>query len=119
MLIDYSLPTFELYGPELRGWSYENPFDYSTLEWNLPQEKPSQLDLALLSVEIYYKREVEEYKQKRAYPHLTEQLDKIFHDGVEAWKKEIKAIKEAVPKTAFDADELERRKQAVKDHLSS
>lgn len=119
MDIDYSLPTFTLYGPEALGWSYENPFDYSTLEWNLPIDKPTQLDLALLSAELYYEREVEAYKEARPYPQIADQLDKIFHEGVEAWKTEIQAIKEAVPKTTFDADELERRKQAVRDHLSS
>ena len=40
------------------------------------------------------------YKEKRAaeYPPITEQLDKIFHDGIEEWKKEIQAIKDKYPK---------------------
>ena len=32
------------------------------------------------------------------YPPLEEQLDKIYHSGVAAWKKEIKAIKDKYPK---------------------
>ena len=42
-----------------------------------------------------------EYKSKRAaeYPPITEQLDKIFHDGIEEWKKEIQAIKDKYPKS--------------------
>ena len=55
MNIDYATPTFKLYGPEEIGWSYANPFDYSTLEWNLPGEKPEQLALAEASVEHYYR----------------------------------------------------------------
>jgi hypothetical protein len=41
-----------------------------------------------------------EYKSKRAreYPPITEQLDKIFHDGIEEWKKEIQAVKDKYPK---------------------
>ena len=57
--------------------------------------------------------------RRAEYPPIEDQLDKIYHEGVDAWKAEIQAIKEATPKTTFDADELERRKQAVRDHLSS
>ena len=32
------------------------------------------------------------------YPPLEDQLDKIYHSGVAAWKKEIKAIKDKYPK---------------------
>lgn len=40
------------------------------------------------------------YKDKRAneYPSFADQLDKIFHDGIDAWKKEIQAIKDKYPK---------------------
>ena len=40
------------------------------------------------------------YSERRAdaYPSIEDQLDKIFHDGVDAWKLEIQAIKDANPK---------------------
>ena len=34
-----------------------------------------------------------------AYPSIPDQLDKIYHSGVAAWKTQIKAIKDANPKT--------------------
>tara|TARA_Y100001937_G_scaffold89624_1_gene121231 strand:- start:53 stop:433 length:381 start_codon:yes stop_codon:yes gene_type:complete len=37
--------------------------------------------------------------RKAEYPPLEEQLDKIYHSGVEAWKADIKAIKDKYPKT--------------------
>ena len=37
--------------------------------------------------------------RKAEYPPLEEQLDKIYHSGVDAWKTEIKAIKDKYPKT--------------------
>ena len=42
-----------------------------------------------------------EYKEARAaeYPPLGEQLDKIYHSGVDAWKVDIKAIKDKYPKS--------------------
>jgi hypothetical protein len=33
-----------------------------------------------------------------AYPSVEEQLDMIYHDGIDAWKTEIKKIKDQYPK---------------------
>ena len=40
------------------------------------------------------------YKDKRAmaYPSIADQLDKIFHEGLDAWKAEIQAVKDTYPK---------------------
>jgi len=119
MRIDYATPTFHLYGPESFGWSYADPFDYSTLEWNLSVDKPTQQELAEKSVEIYYDKEVFAYKENRQYPTITDQLDQIYHEGVDAWKASIQAIKVANPKQTADPAELERRKQEVRDFLNT
>lgn len=37
-------------------------------------------------------------KRVNAYPSIEDQLDKIFHEGVDAWKADIQAIKDAHPK---------------------
>ena len=37
--------------------------------------------------------------RKAEYPPLEEQLDKIYHEGIDAWKADIKAIKDKYPKT--------------------
>jgi len=37
--------------------------------------------------------------RKAEYPPLEEQLDKIYHNGIDAWKADIKAIKDKYPKT--------------------
>ena len=37
--------------------------------------------------------------RREEYPPLQEQLDKIYHSGVDAWKADIKAIKDKYPKT--------------------
>ncbi len=41
-----------------------------------------------------------EYKAKRAaeYPSIADQLDTIYHDGIDAWKEQINTIKEKYPK---------------------
>ena len=42
----------------------------------------------------------EEYKYKRAaeYPTIKDQLDDIYHNGIEGWKTTIKAVKDKYPK---------------------
>ena len=37
--------------------------------------------------------------RRAEYPPLEEQLDKIYHSGVNAWKADIKVIKDKYPKT--------------------
>jgi hypothetical protein len=40
------------------------------------------------------------YKQQRAqaYPSIADQLDKIYHEGIDAWKAQIAAVKQEYPK---------------------
>jgi hypothetical protein len=42
------------------------------------------------------------YKDKRAaeYPSYADQFDTIFHDGLDAWKAQIQAVKDKYPKGA-------------------
>ena len=38
------------------------------------------------------------YNRVAAYPSIAEQLDEIYHNGIDAWKVKIKAVKDAHPK---------------------
>ena len=38
------------------------------------------------------------WERGREYPMIEEQLDKIYHDGIDEWKKVIKAVKDKYPK---------------------
>ena len=40
------------------------------------------------------------YKEQRAsaYPSIADQLDKIYHEGIDAWKAQIAAVKQEYPK---------------------
>ena len=42
----------------------------------------------------------EEYKYKRAeeYPSIVDQLDDIYHNGIDAWQATIKVTKDKYPK---------------------
>ena len=37
-------------------------------------------------------------KRKEEYPSWEDQMDKIYHSGIDAWKADIKAIKDKYPK---------------------
>ena len=37
-------------------------------------------------------------KRQQAYPSIPEQLDLIYHQGLDAWKSAIQAVKEEFPK---------------------
>ena len=40
------------------------------------------------------------YKEQRAsaYPSIADQLDTIYHEGIDAWKAQIAAVKQEYPK---------------------
>jgi len=53
-----------------------------------------------LTATEFLKRYNADYATKRVneYPSIEDQLDKIFHQGVDAWKADIQAIKDKHPK---------------------
>jgi hypothetical protein len=42
--------------------------------------------------------ETYKYQRKAEYPSWNEQLDNIYHNGIDAWKADIKVIKDKYPK---------------------
>ena len=56
-----------------------------------------EIDMALVNAWV----DPEAYKYKRAaeYPSIADQLDKIFHDGIDEWKETIQAVKDKYPKS--------------------
>ena len=64
-----------------------------------PTEKECTDGLAALQAE--WELENNSYKsQRRAeYPNIEDQLDDIYHNGIDGWKATIKAIKDKYPKS--------------------
>ena len=58
---------------------------------NLVQEKVAELQAEY---------DAQQYQRDRAvaYPSIPDQLDTIYHQGLDAWKVEIKTIKDKYPK---------------------
>ena len=61
-----------------------------------PTEKEIDTELARLQAEY----DAQEYARNRAseYPSIPDQLDEIYHNGVNAWKAVIKVTKDKYPK---------------------
>ena len=89
---------------------------YADLQWlDQIQTKPTEQEVEEKIAELKYQEEVNVYQEKRKleYPDWGDQLDKIYHSGIDAWKTDIKAIKDKYPKQTMDATELQKRKDAA------
>ena len=84
------------------GWT--DPFNkiYANLVVYDGGSKPTESECTngLTALISAWDLENDSYKSKRRaeYPPIEEQLDKIYHSGVNAWKADIKAIKDKNPK---------------------
>jgi len=72
------------------------------VEWYNPSTAPvteSQIAAEVTRLQAVY--DSNEYQRKRAaeYPSIVDQLDKIFHEGLDAWKETIQAVKDKYPKS--------------------
>ena len=58
----------------------------------------SNVDAARVTLDAEY--QALDYARKRAaeYPSVVDQLDDIYHNGIDAWKATIKATKDKYPK---------------------
>ena len=85
------------------------------VQWDSTDPQPTEQEIEVKLAELKYQEEVNVYQEKRKleYPDWGDQLDKIYHDGIDAWKADIKKIKDKYPKQTMDATELQKRKDAA------
>ena len=55
--------------------------------------------------------------RRAEYPPIEDQLDKIYHSGIDAWKADIKVIKDKYPKTQVGITSIEPIPEWVKTTL--
>ena len=80
-------------------WSWVG-FAYSDLNWQDSSTKPTEAEIDAEVVRLQADYDNKEYQRKRAaeYPSVVDQLDDIYHNGIDAWKATIKATKDKYPK---------------------
>jgi hypothetical protein len=69
-------------------------------EWNLDIAEPTDTQIASYETAGNTVEALQTVLNNRAndYPSIADQLDKIYHSGIEEWKKVIKATKDKYPK---------------------
>tara|TARA_Y100001951_G_scaffold86836_1_gene77464 strand:- start:749 stop:1054 length:306 start_codon:yes stop_codon:yes gene_type:complete len=76
--------------------------DYDTIVWedgnptNITQE---QIETKLVELITEYDAQDYARKRKAEYPSLVDQLDDIYHNGIDGWKATIKITKDKYPKS--------------------
>ena len=85
------------------GWSNSKNKIYANLIVRDGGSKPTEKECTdgLAAMQAAWDLENDSYRSKRRaeYPSIGEQLDKIYHSGIDAWKTDIKAIKDKYPKS--------------------
>ena len=74
--------------------------DYSQLQWNDSSPKPTLEELETKRDQMQKDWDAKQYQRDRAsaYPPLTEQMDLLYHGGLDALKAELKKTKDKYPK---------------------
>ena len=72
---------------------------HKIIEWDSGNSDSQPTDDELNAAYTAWKT-AEEYKINRAneYPNIVDQLDDIYHNGIDGWKATIKTIKDKYPK---------------------
>ena len=85
------------------GWSDSKNKIYANLIVLDGGSKPTESDCTagLAALQAAWDLENDSYKSKRRaeYPNTEDQLDDIYHNGIDGWKATIKAIKDKYPKS--------------------
>ena len=84
------------------GWSDSSNKIYANIIVYDGGSKPTEKECTdgLAALQAACDLENNSYKSKRTaeYPSVIDQLDKIYHSGIDAWKADIKTIKDKYPK---------------------
>ena len=90
-------------GGQWFGWSDSKNKIYANLIVHDGGSKPTEKECTdgLAALQAAWDLENGSYKSKRRaeYPKTEDQLDDIYHNGIDGWKASIKAIKDKYPKS--------------------
>ena len=77
-----------------------NGEDINTIEWLNGTTPIPVADIEAKMVEVQAEYDANQYQRDRQkeYPSIAEQLDDIYHNGIDAWKATIKITKDKYPK---------------------
>tara|TARA_R100000234_G_C4970137_1_gene165798 strand:- start:17 stop:313 length:297 start_codon:yes stop_codon:yes gene_type:complete len=93
------IPVFEAV-KELVGGQITGGNDLSEYQFHDGQTPPTQaeVDAKIKEQENEYEKQAYARSRQEEYPSYADQFDTIYHQGIDAWKAEIKKVKDANPK---------------------
>ena len=59
----------------------------------------NKVEIDLATVNAWVDPDTYKYQRAAEYTSIADQLDKIFHDGIDEWKETIQAVKDKYPKS--------------------
>ena len=74
--------------------------DVKQITWHNDTKPIAEADILAKQKELQTAYENNKYQRDRAeaYPSIKDQLDDLYHNGIDGWKTTIKAIKDKYPK---------------------
>ena len=74
--------------------------DVKKITWHSGTTPIAEADILAKQKELEIAYDNNKYQRDRAteYPAIADQLDDIYHNGIDAWKATIKAVKDKYPK---------------------
>ena len=77
-----------------------NAEDVKQITWHNDTTPISEKEILTKQKELIAEYNSKEYQRKRRfeYPPIEDQLDDLYHNGIDGWKSTIKAIKDKYPK---------------------
>ena len=58
----------------------------------------TKVEIDLIAVAAWVDPDAYKYQRAAEYPSITDQLDLLYHGGMDAWKTAIQAVKDKYPK---------------------
>ena len=77
-----------------------NAEDFEQITWYADTPVIPKADIEAMIVEMKADYDAKEYQRKREkeYPSIPDQLDDLYHNGIDGWKTTIKVTKDKYPK---------------------
>lgn len=58
----------------------------------------NKVEIDMVAVNAWVDPEAYKYQRAKEYPSIADQLDTLYHSGLDAWKAQIKTVKDKYPK---------------------